>query len=333
MVRFGYTLMTEQTGPRELVRDAVHAEQVGFDFEVMSDHFSPWLTEQGHAPYAWSVLGAVAHATERVGLMTYVTCPTQRYHPAVVAQKAATLGLLSEGRFVLGLGSGESLNEHVVGDWPGAAVRQDRLAEAVEVIRALHTGELVDHHGEHFDVNSARIWDLPEQPVEIGVAVAGEKGIARFAELADHLIAVEPDAELIAAWNASGAPQIPSTARAIGQIPVCWDRSTDAAVERAHEQFRWFAGGWAVNADLPTPAGFAGATQFVTPEDVAGSMPCGPDLDAIVEAVREYWEAGFTDIALVQVGGEHQQEFLDEAAVPLLDKLREASRDAGAGAS
>lgn len=327
MTSFGYTLMTEQSGPRELVRYATAAEEVGFDFEVMSDHYSPWLTEQGHAPYAWSVLGAVAHATSRVGLMTYVTCPTMRYHPAVVAQKAATVQLLAEGRFTLGLGSGESLNEHVVGaGWPGVETRQEMLAEAVEIIRALHTGELVTFRGEHFDVDSARIWDVPEQPVELALAVAGDKAIGQLAPVADHLVAVEPKADLVTSWNVvTGAPRIGEKARAIGQIPICWDPDRDTAVKRAHEQFRWFAGGWKVNADLPTPAGFSGATQFVRPEDVAGAIPCGPDLDAIVESVSAFWEAGFTDVALVQIGDESQDAFLREAAGPLLEKLRAAS--------
>src|SRR5918998_1508255 len=170
VMEIGYTLMTEQSGPTDLVRYAVAAEQAGFAFEVCSDHYFPWLDAQGHAPYAWSVLGAVAHATERVELMTYVTCPTFRYHPAVVAQKAATLGVLSDGRFTLGLGSGENLNEHVVGEgWPTVKVRQAMLAEAIEVIRELHSGELVDHQGEYFDVSSARIWDLPVGGVPIAV--------------------------------------------------------------------------------------------------------------------------------------------------------------------
>ncbi|MCU1537716.1 MAG: fgd1 2 [Humibacillus sp.] len=328
--RFGYTLMTEQSGPKDLVTWAVAAERAGFDFEVSSDHFSPWLTEQGHAPYAWTVLGAVAQATERVGLMTYVTCPTMRYHPAVVAQKAATLQILADGRFTLGLGSGENLNEHVVGEgWPTVGVRQDMLTEAIEVIRALHTGELTTHHGDFFDVDSARIWDVPEQGVEIGVAVGGPKAVAHFAPLADHLIATEPDSELVTAWNeTSGSSTVgrsSGSARSIGQIPISWDPDHETAVKRAHEQFRWFAGGWAVNADLPTPAGFEGASQFVRPEDVAETIPCGPDLDGIVEAVRPYWEAGFTDIALVQVGGDAQERFLAEVAEPLLDKLRKAS--------
>ncbi len=327
MTDFGYTLMTEQTGPRELVDHAVRAEGAGFDFEVMSDHYFPWLSAQGHAPYAWSVLGAVAHATERVGLMTYVTCPTIRYHPAVVAQKAATLQLLAEGRFTLGLGSGENLNEHVVGArWPALSDRHGMLCEAIEIIRKLHAGGLVDHRGEYFQVDSARIWDLPEEGVEIAAAVGGGRAVGEIAPLADHLVSTEPDGDLVSAWNdADGAPRIGDKARAVGQIPICWDPDRDAAVARAHEQFRWFAGGWTVNADLPTTAGFAGATQYVRPEDVAASIPCGPDLDAIVESVRPFWEAGFTDVALVQIGGETQEQFLAEAATPLLERLREAA--------
>ena len=319
MTRFGYTLMTEQSGPRELVRYAVAAERAGFDFEVSSDHYSPWLTEQGHAPYAWTVLGAVAQATERVELATYVTCPTVRYHPAVIAQKAATLQLLSEGRFILGLGSGENLNEHVVGEgWPAVDARQDMLEEAITIIRELHTGELVTWEGQYFRVDSARIWDLPEGGVPIGLAVSGDKSIARFAPVGDHLIAVQPEESLVSGWNETKGTE----SRSIGQIPICWGRDKEAAIEKAHAQFRWFGGGWSVNADLPTPAGFAGASQFVRPEDVAESIACGPDLDELAESVRPYLEAGFTDVAIVQVGDEGQQEFLDEVAEPLLEKLR-----------
>ncbi len=253
--------------------------------------------------------------TRRIELMTYVTCPTIRYHPAVVARKAATLQLLADGRFTLGLGAGENLNEHVVGEgWPGVDTRQAMLAEAMTVIRELHTGELVTFRGHYFDVDSARIWDYPESGVPIAVAAGGPKAVELLGPLADHLIATEPSAELIEAWDGlSHRSRIGSGARAIGQIPVSWDpQSRDRAVERAHDQFRWFAGGWSVNADLPTTSGFAAASQFVRPEDVAASIPCGPDLDAIVEAVRPFWEAGFTDIALVQVGDELQDKFLSE---------------------
>jgi len=253
--------MTEQSGPVDLVRYAVAAEQVGFDFEVSSDHYSPWLTSQGHAPYAWTVLGAVAHATERVELATYVTCPIQRYHPTVVAQKASTLQLLSGGRFILGLGSGENLNEHITGEgWPPVAQRQDMLEEATTIIRELLTGELVTWEGDYFRVDSARVWDAPDDGVPIGIAVSGEKSVQRFGPLADHLIAVEPEAELIQQWDQVHSGR---DSRKIGQVPICWGPDKDAAIAKAHDQFRWFGGGWAVNAPTcpPRPASRAPASS------------------------------------------------------------------------
>lgn len=323
MTRFGYTLMTEQSGPRELVRYAAAAEGAGFDFEVSSDHYFPWLESMGHSPYAWATLGAVAQVTERVELMTYVTCPTLRYHPAVVAQKAATLGLLSDNRFVLGLGSGENLNEHVVGEgWPVAAVRQDMLVEAIDIIRELHSGEQVTVSGEYFRIDSAKIWDLPSEPVPLAAAVSGDSSIRRFAPLVDHLIAVEPKAELVSEWAEAREQGGLPASRAIGQIPICWGPDKDAAIARAHELFRWFGGGWFVNADLPTPAAFTAASQFVRPEDVADSIACGPDLDELAESVRPFLDAGFTDVALVQIGDESQDEFLATVAGPLLERLR-----------
>ncbi len=320
-VRYGYTLMTEQSGPREIVRYASAGEQAGFDFEVMSDHYFPWLVEQGHAAYAWSMLGAVAQVTDQVELMTYVTCPIMRYHPAVVAQKAATVGLLSDGRFTLGLGSGENLNEHVVGrGWPPANVRHEMFGEAIDIISELLDGGYVNYAGSHYRVDSAKVWDLPDQKVPIAVAVSGDQSIERFAPKADHLIAVEPEAELIAKWDEVARDR---DSRKIGQLPISWDTDRERAVTRAHEQFRWFAGGWKVNAELPGPSGFAGATQFVKPEDVAASIPCGPDVESIVEAVGEFTRAGFTDVALVQIGDENQEEFLGFAEKELLPALRE----------
>ena len=250
-----------------------------------------------------------------------------RYHPVVVAQKAATLQILADGRFTLGLGSGENLNEHVVGKrWPTVARRHDMLREAIRIIRELLGGELVDWKGDYFEVDSARVWDIPETPVAIAAAVSGDRSVEVFAPLADHLIAVEPNKDLVDSWHeARRATGLPGDVRVIGQIPICWDPDRDTAVRRAHNEFRWFAGGWAVNSDLPTTAGFEGATQFVRPEDVAESIPCGPDLDAIVDAIGEYRDAGFTDVALVQIGDDSQDLFLKEAAGSLLDKLRTRS--------
>jgi len=323
MVRFGYTLMTEQSGPKDLVRHAISAEQAGFDFEVCSDHFSPWLAAQGHAPSAWVVLGAVAATTRRVELYSYVTCPTIRYHPVVVAQQAATVQILADGRFTLGLGTGENLNEHVVGrGWPTIERRLGMLCEAIRIIRALFEGGVVDFKGEYFEVDSARLWDLPRDPVAIGVSMTGERSVAALARFADHLIDPAPDKAVVDGWHRDRQATGLAPGRVIGQIPVCWDPDRDIALKRAHEQFRWFAGGWAVNADLPTTAGFAAATRFVRPDDVAAQIPCGPDLDAIVDLARAYRDAGFTDVALVQIGGAAQDEFLSEAAAPLLAELR-----------
>ncbi|RFU83916.1 LLM class F420-dependent oxidoreductase [Streptomyces triticagri] len=321
MVQIGYTMMTEQAGPRELVRHVVGAEEAGFDFSVTSDHYFPWLRSQGHSPYAWSVLGAAAQATSRIPLMSYVTCPTFRYHPAVVAQQAATLQLLSEGRFRLGLGSGENLNEHVVGrGWPSVDVRHEMFEEAVTLIRELFAGGHVTRHGRHFDVDSARLWDLPDPLPPLGIAVSGTRSCALAGRLADLLISTEPDAELLRAFDRHGGSGKPR----VGQLPVCFDTDRRAAVERAHDQFRWFAGGWKVNSELPHPDSFAGATQFVTPEDVAESIPCGDDPDAVVEAVRAFTAAGFTEVALVQIGGDAQDPFLEWASRTLLPTLRKA---------
>jgi G6PDH family F420-dependent oxidoreductase len=318
MIEIGYTLMCEQAGPKQLVADAAHAEQAGFPFAVISDHYFPWLDEQGHSPYAWSVLGAVAQATERIELMTYVTCPTKRYHPAVVAQKAATVQLLSDGRFSLGLGAGENLNEHVTGGgWPPANTRHRQLAEAVAIIRDLLEGSTVNFDGQHFQVDSARLWDRHETPIPIGVAVSGHQSCRLAGRQADFMIAVQPQPELGQMFDAAGGAGKPR----VGQLPVCYDRDRDTAVKRAHEQFRWFGGGWKVNAELPGPAAFAAASQFVRPEDVAAAIPCGPDVDAFVDAAQPFKDAGFTHLALVQVGADSQAEFIDWAARELLPAL------------
>ncbi|MGY1833970.1 TIGR03557 family F420-dependent LLM class oxidoreductase [Blastococcus sp. SYSU DS0510] len=321
-MQLGYTMMTEQAGPRDLVRHVVGAEEVGFDFAVSSDHYFPWLDEMGHSPNAWVTLGAAAQATSRIPLMTYVTCPTFRYHPAVVAQQAATLQILSEGRFTLGLGAGENLNEHVVGGgWPGADVRHERIVEALEIIRDLFDGKgYTNFRGEHFDVESAKLWDLPEKRVPIGFAAGGKQAARIAGELADVLIATDPLSELVEEFEGAGG----AGKSKIAQMPISFGTDEDAAVQRAHSLFRWFGLGWKVNAELPGPAAFEGASQFVTPDDVAGSIPCGDDVEAVIEAAEEYAEAGFTHLALVQIGGDQQEPYLDWVRSSLMPAWREA---------
>ncbi len=324
-MQLGYTMMTEQAGPTDLVEHVVAAEAAGFDFAVCSDHYFPWLEEMGHSPHAWTTLGAAAQATSRIPLMTYVTCPTFRYHPALVAQQAATLQILSDGRFTLGLGSGENLNEHVVGGgWPPADVRQEMLVEAATIIRDLFDGEgYTNFRGEHFDVESAKLFDLPETRVPIGIAVSGKQSCEIAGELADLMIGVEPKAELGEYFDAAGGAGKPR----VGQMPISFGTDRAAAVTRAHTLFRWFGLGWKVNAELPGPPAFDAAGQFVREEDVASSIPCGDDVGAVIEAAREYADAGFTHLALVQIGGDQQEPFLEWSRTALMPAWREAFGD------
>ena len=318
MTTFGYTLMCEQSRPDQLVRDAIAAESAGFDFAVISDHYFPWLEEQGHSGYAWSILGAVAQATTDLPLMTFVTCPTLRYHPAVVAQKAATVQILSDGRFRLGLGAGENLNEHVVGKgWPMVGVRHEMLSEAVDIIAALFDGEVVDHRSEYYAVEQAKLWDLHDVRVPIGVAVSGPESCALAGAKADLMIAVEPKRELGEQFDDAGGMGKPRVA----QVAVSFDPERDVAVTRAHEQFRWFGFGWPVNAELPLPASFDAASQFVTPDQVADQLACGDDVDEFVTKIRPFVDAGFTEVALCQIGGEHQSAFIEWAEAELLPAL------------
>lgn len=319
MTRYGYTLMCEQSAPADLVRYASQAETAGYDFAVISDHYMPWLDSQGHSPNAWPVLGAVAHATSTLELMTYVTALIMRYHPAVIAQLAATTGLLSDGRFTLGLGAGENLNEHVIGaGWPPVNIRHEMLHEAAQIIRQLFTGEYVNFTGDHYRVDSAKLWDVGTPAPPIGVAVSGPQSLRLAGEHGDAMIAVEPKAELCSGFDAAGGEGKPR----IGQVPVCWDPDRDVAIARAHDQFRWFAGGWKVNAELPGTAAFAAASQFVRPEDVADAISCGPDVTEHVKAINAFSAAGFTHVAVVQIGGDHQDEFLRWSERELLPALR-----------
>jgi G6PDH family F420-dependent oxidoreductase len=313
-------MMCEQSPPDALVDDLRRAEDAGFDFSVISDHFQPWLDSQGHSGYAWSILGAAAQATDRIGLMTYVTCPILRYHPAIVAQKAATMQILSGNRFRLGLGAGENLNEHVVGQgWPSVGTRHEMLSEAVDIISWLFDGDgSVNFRGRYFDVESARLWDLPEQRVPIGLAVSGPDSCRLAGRKADVMVAVEPKAELGEMFDAAGGAGKPR----VGQIAVAYDADRDTAIQRAHEQFRWFGLGWKVNADLPNPDSFEGATQYVTPDDVAAQLACGPDVEEHVEKINAFVQAGYTEIAIVQIGADQQAPFTAWAQRELLPALR-----------
>jgi len=305
-MQIGYTLMGEQRGPKELVADAVRAEEAGFDFLVASDHYSPWLEVQGHSPYTWTVLGAVAQATQSIPFMTYVTCPIVRYHPAVVAQKAATLALLSDGRFSLGLGAGEKLNEHVVGrGWPPVDVRHQMLREAIEIIRQLWAGSYVDHHGAHFEVHSAKLYDLPEQPVQIGVAGSGPSSCRLAAELGDFFIGTEPKPRLRELYTGAGG-----TGGMVGQFPVVYGEDAQAGNALLREQFRWAALGWKVQSELPGPVGFDAASAAVREQDMADVGAWGPDVAPYVEKLRTFADAGYDRVALVQVGPD-QQQFCD----------------------
>jgi G6PDH family F420-dependent oxidoreductase len=305
-MEYGYTLMSEEHGPKELVDIARRAEECDFTFLVQSDHYHPWVPEQQHSPYAWTVLGGVAVATERIELATYVTCPILRYHPAVVAQKAATLAILSDNRFTLSLGAGEQLNEHVVGrGWPPVHVRHEMLGEAIEIIRLLWQGGYQRHEGRHFRVDDARVFDLPDRPIPIAVAVSGRASLELALRHADQLVATEPLGELVQRFrDTKGA-----AAHATCQLPVYYDPDATRAREVAHARFRWSTLGWKVMSELPNPVNFAAATDLTTPEQVAEAVPCGPDPQPYVDAVRRFADAGFDRLAFVQIGDEQDAFF------------------------
>ena len=318
-MRIGYKLMAEAFGPGELVRQAVRAEEAGFDFVEISDHYHPWLDEQGHSPFAWSVLGAIAARTGRIGLATGVTCPTVRYHPAVVAQAAATLALLSEGRFVLGIGSGERLNEHVVGHgFPDAVhVRHEMLREALEIIHLLWEGGYQSYEGEYLRLEDARVFDLPEERPQIAVAASGARSARIAAELGDGLFATEPKAEIMEEYRKAGG-----TGPGLAEVPVAWAREEEAAVREALRTSRWSLTGWKVMSELPNPVNFAAASATVREEDIRKGFACGPDPSRYVESAQGYVDAGF-DRLVMQNAGPDPDGFLDFYRDELDGALRE----------
>ena len=319
MIKLGYKLMSEEHGPKALVRNARRAEEAGFDFAAISDHFSPWIEEQGHAPMVWSVLGAVAQATSSLQLMTAVTCPTMRYHPAVVAQFAATMGLLSDGRFTLGLGAGERLNEHVIGDgWPGVPERQQRLEEACDIIQALLSDESHHYDGVYFQLDNARLFDRPDEKPPVIIAAGGPKAAALAAEKGEGLIATEPKKELIEAFREAGG-----TGPCYAEVAICHARTEKEGRETAHRYFRWSAGGWPVQAELPDTKAFAAASRHVTPDRLAEEISCGPSTDAHIEKIQKYIEAGFDHIIITQIGPD-QDIAMEAFADRLAPRLRTA---------
>ena len=290
--------MSEEHGPRELVANAIQAEEAGFEFAAISDHFFPWLDEQGHSPFAWSVLGAIAQATTKLGLMTAVTCPIMRYHPAIIAQAAATVAILSGDRFTLGLGSGERLNEHVVGaGWPGIVERHERFAEAIDIIQGLLSGELSNYRGRHLQLENARLYDRPKHKPDVVIAAAGKRAAHLAGSKGEALIATEPKPELVSAFQSAGG----KGAR-YAEVAMCYAESDEAAWRTAHHYFRWSATGWPVQAELADSKGFAAASQHISPEVVAQNVSCGPSIDRHVAAVEPFVTAGFDHIILVQVG-------------------------------
>jgi coenzyme F420-dependent glucose-6-phosphate dehydrogenase len=313
----GYTLSSEENGPAALVRQAVRAEQVGFSFAVISDHFHPWTDEQGESPFVWGVLGAIAQATERIELATGVTCPTTRIHPAIVAHAAATAAALLPGRFALGVGTGENLNEHILGDrWPPVADRQARLEEAIEVIRLLWQGGLRSHRGRHFRVENARLYTLPEEPPPILVAVAGERSVDLAARVGDGLVGTAPKAESIERFRSKGGEGKPT----YGQLHVCWAASEDEARRTALERWPNAALSGSFPFELPLPAHFEEAVSTVREEDVAEAVVCGPDPERHLAAIREYVDAGYDHVYVHQVGPDQDGffDFYERSVLPEL---------------
>ena len=297
-MRYGYKLFAEEFGPKELVRQARLAEASGFDFVEISDHYHPWLESQGHSPFAWTVLGAIAASTDSLELATGVTCPTVRYHPAIIAQAAATLALVSDGRFTLGIGAGERLNEHVVGrGFPAVAERHAMLREALEIIRLLWQGGYRSYRGEYLDLEDARVFDLPDELPVIAVAAGGPDAAKLAAELGDGMFGTDPKAVLFEAYHGAGG-----AGRTYGEVGLAWAEDESAAVRAAHESARWSLTGWKVMSELPNPANFEAASRFVREEDVAAQMPCGPDAAKHLEAIRTYEEVGYDHVVLTNHG-------------------------------
>ncbi len=307
MVELGYALSCEEHAPNDLVRFAQCAEGVGFKYAMISDHFHPWLDKQGHSPFVWSVIGGIAHATQRLKLGTGVTCPIKRYHPAIVAQAAATSAAMMPGRFMLGLGSGENLNEHILGEgWPSAPVRQDMLEEAIGIIRMLWQGGEHSFDGTYFTVDHARIYTLPDEPPPIMIAAGGSNAAELASRMGDGLISTSPDGDLVKTFASNGSAGKPR----YGQVTVCWAADEAAAKKTAYEWWASAAVPGELSQELPLPRHFEQALKTVREEDVAKAVVCGPDVGKHRKAIQEFVDAGYDHVYVHQVGPD-QNGFFD----------------------
>ena len=315
-MQLGYKLSTEGFSPQEIIRQAVAAEQAGFDFVEISDHFHPWLDNQGHSGFTWSILGSIAAKTSGVGLMTGVTCPTMRYHPAIIAQAAATMALISDGRFTLGVGAGENLNEHITGEgWPAARIRHRMLREALEIIRLLWQGGYRSYDGEFLSLEDAQVFDLPDTLPQLVVAAGGQASVSLAAELGDGLMATEPRPELVEGYTGGGG-----AGPRYAEVPLAFAASAGDAAAAVLEKERWFATGWPVMSELPNPKNFKAASSTVREEDVLQQFACGPDVERHLEVVGQFTEAGFDHLVLHN-GGPDPDAFLEFFAGELGPRL------------
>jgi G6PDH family F420-dependent oxidoreductase len=303
VVQFGYTLSSEEHPPADLVQQAARAEAAGFDFASISDHYHPWVGAQGHSGFVWSVLGAIAASTERMPVGVGVTCPIMRIHPAVIAQAAATTSLLFDGRFFLGVGTGEALNEHIVGErWPPHAVRLEMLEEAVTVMRALFTGETLEHRGTHYEADNARLFDPPVDDVPIVVSGFGPDAAGLAGRIGDGFWGNAPQRELLETFERNGGD-----GPRYAQLNVCWAPSAEEARRTVHEVWPNTAVPGQLSQDLPTWTHFEQATQIVTEAEATEHVPCGPDIvDDVVKSVAQYRDAGYDHLYFHQIGPDQE---------------------------
>lgn len=306
MVELGYKLSSEEQTPNDLVRYAQRAEEARFGFAMISDHFHPWIDRQGQSPFVWGVIGGISQATRRLRMTTGVTCPTVRIHPAIVAQAAATAAAMMPGRFTLGVGTGENLNEHILGTvWPSAAVRREMLAEAIEVMRALWTGEDTSHRGTHYTVENARIYTLPDPLPPIYVAASGPQAAELAGKMGDGLICTAPNPEQITTFEQAGGKGKPRYA----ELTVCWARDEAEARKTAHTWWPNVGIEGELSQELPLPRHFEQAAKPVREEDVAEQIACGPDPERHRASVQKYIDAGFDHIAIHQAGPDQEGFF------------------------